>query len=643
MMTNRNLLKHTSLAIACVLAISACNRSAAPPASTADVGTTAKPAVVAEAAYPESVYWGDEHVHTGLSMDAGLSGTTLMPEDAVRFARGEEVRSTSGVMMKLSRPMDWVAVTDHSDALGTITELQAGNPIMMANPIAKRWHDLMLEGGESAMQAKRELVKSAGDGTAPMELADPKFMVSAWQKTVDVMEKYNDPGKFTAFISYEWSSGGKTGQNLHRNIIFRENADKTRDMLPLTTNVSAAPGRDGTDSESLYAWLSNWEAKTGGKVLAIPHNGNLSNGWMFRLERYDGTPMTTQYATDRQRWERLYELYQYKGSSEAHPSLAPSDELSNFGIWDTADLGGNAKTKDSTATEYWRDALLNGMKLENVLGSNPFKLGAAAGTDTHTGIAGYEEKNFGGKFVDSEAGNPKRWSNLYKKEQSYIRKDWTLMAQGITGVWSTANTRGALWDAMYRRETYASSGPRITLRVFGGFDFAAADAKAEGLATRGYAKGVPMGGDLKAAPAGKVPVLLIAAMKDPDGANLDRVQVVKGWVDASGQTQQKVYDVKWSGDRKVDAKGKLPPVGNTVDLTTATYSNSIGAAELLTAWTDPTFDASQKAFYYVRAVEIPTPRWTAHDAVKFKVKMAPEVEMLVQERAVSSPIWYSPK
>jgi Protein of unknown function (DUF3604) len=561
----------------------------------------------------------------------------------VRFARGEEVRATSGVMMKLARPLDWVAVTDHSDAMGTITELQAGNPIMMANPMAKRWHDMMLKGGESAMQAKRELVKAGGDGTAPVELADPKFMVTAWQKTVDVMEKYNEPGKFTAFISYEWSSGGENGQNLHRNIIFRDNGDKTRDTVPLTTIETAVPVRDGDDPESLYAWLSQWEARTGGKVLAIPHNGNLSNGWMFRLARYDGTPMTAQYAADRNRWERLYELYQYKGSSEAHPSIAGSDELDNFGIWDTADLNGNPKKPGSTATEYWRDALVNGLKLEDELGTNPFQLGAAAGTDTHTGIAGYEESNFGGKFVQNEP-SPERWDSIYKKEGiGYIRKDWTLMAQGITGVWSTSNTRAALWDAMHRRETYASSGPRITLRVFGGFDFAAADAKADGLAKVGYAKGVPMGGELKAAPAGKAPVLLIAAMKDPDGANLDRVQVIKGWIDASGKANQKVYDVAWSDGRTLDSAGRLPAVGSTVDLNTATYSNSIGSSQLLTAWTDPSFKAGEKAFYYVRAVEIPTPRWTAYDAVKFKVKMNPDVEMVVQERAVSSPIWYRPK
>jgi hypothetical protein len=502
---------------------------------------------------------------------------------------------------------------------------------------------MMQKGGKEAGMARSEAIRAQATGKLPAVFMDPKWMVSAWEKNVDIMEKYNEPGKFTAFISYEWTSNGDGGENLHRNIIFRDDADKTRATPPLTTFSSAAPGRKGTDPESLWAWLSTWEAKTGGKVLAIPHNGNLSNGWMFRLARYDGTPMTAQYAAERNRWERLYELYQYKGSSEAHPSIAGSDELDNFGIWDTSDLGGNAKKPGSTATEYWRDALVNGLKLEDELGTNPFQLGAAAGTDTHTGIAGYEESNFGGKFVESEAGNPKRWDNLYKKEQSYIRKDWTLMAQGITGVWSTSNTRAALWDAMHRRETYASSGPRITLRVFGGFDFAAADAKADGLAKVGYAKGVPMGGELKAAPAGKAPVLLIAAMKDPDGANLDRVQVIKGWIDASGKANQKVYDVAWSDGRMLDSAGRLPAVGSTVDLNTATYSNSIGSSQLLTAWTDPSFKAGEKAFYYVRAVEIPTPRWTAYDAVKFKVKMNPDVEMVVQERAVSSPIWYRPK
>lgn len=596
-------------------------------------------APAADSKYPMRVLWGDEHVHTALSLDGGIAGTTLLPEDSIRFARGEEVTSSTGAKMRLSRPMDWIAITDHSDAMGVITELRAGNPTMMANPTGKRWHDMMLQGGQTAMQAKRELVKSVTDGSVPMELADPRFMISAWQANVDVMEKYNAPGTFSAMIAFEWSAA-PDGRNLHRNVIFRDNGDKTRGLVPLTTAQAMVPGRSGNDPESLWRWLGNWEAKTGGRALAIPHNGNLSNGAMFALTRLDGAPLTPELAAERARWERIYEMYQYKGSGEVVPSLAPGDEFANFGIWDTADLGGNAVKPGSNKGEYWRDAIANGMMLEAKLGVNPFRYGAAAGTDTHTALPAYEESGFGGKFADSEPTNKDRWNNLYKKEANYIRKDWTMMAQGLTGVWATSNTRAAIWDAMHRRETYASTGPRIVLRMFGGFDLSHHDLK--DMVDAGYTRGVPMGGDLRRSPDGKAPTFLIAALKDPDGANLDRVQVVKLWVGKNGKPQQKIYDVALSDNRKPGRNGKVPPVGNTVDLKTATYTNTIGATELQVAWTDPHFKAGDRAAYYVRVIEIPTPRWTAYDAARFGVQMGADVDMILQERAVSSPIWYNP-
>jgi len=589
--------------------------------------------------YPERVLWGDEHVHTAWSADAGLSGATLGPEDAVRFAKGEELMASSGQKAQLHRALDWIAVTDHSDGMGTINELNVGNPEMMKDPTAKRWYDMMMAGPEQGILAKREAINAQATGTLPKTMMDPKWMVSAWEKTVDIMEKYNQPGKFTAFIAYEWTSNGERGENLHRNVIFRDGADKTRATPPLTTFQSMVPGRRGTDPESLWKWLGDWEVKTGGKALAIPHNANMSNGWMFREARYDGTPMTAEWAAQRQRWEPLYEIFQYKGTGEQHPSLAPLDEFADFGIWDTADLNANLKKPGDINTEYWREANKTGLKLQGTLGANPFKYGAAAGTDTHTALmTGGEEDNFFGKFVSNEPG-PGRWNQAYKQEGPNIRRDWTLMAAGITGVWATSNTREAIWDAMKRKETYASSGPRITVRFFGGFDLPANVAAGDLVAT-GYAKGVPMGGDLKG--SGKAPTFLVAAMKDPEGANLDRVQIVKGWVDAAGKTHEKVIDVKWSGTRKPDAKGKLPPVGNTVDLATAKYTNSIGAEELIGSFTDTAFDPKARSFYYARVVEIPTPRWTLYDAVKFKVKMDPKVPMIQQERAVTSPIWYTP-
>ena len=494
---------------------------------------------------------------------------------------------------------------------------------------------MMNAGGDEAVKAKIEVVTAQGEGHVPKVLMDPKWMKTAWQQTVDIMEKYNDPGRFTAFISYEWTSNGTDGSNLHRNVIFRDNADKTRDLIPLTTFASADPA-------NLWKWLDIYEFTTGGQVLAIPHNGNMSNGLMFEERQYDGKPMTKEWLDARNRWEPLIELFQYKGQSEAHPGLSPMDEFANFELWDTANLNGVPKKPGMIKTEYWREALKSGMRIESQMGTNPFKLGAAAGTDTHNGLSAPIEDNFWGKFASVE---PKadRWDGFYKKEGDYVRKDWTESAAGYTGVWATANTREALWDAMKRRETYASSGPRITVRFFGGYDLTPADADPSTLVQSGYGRGVPMGGDLKSTPDGKVPTFLLAALKDPSGANLDRAQVIKGWVDSDGTTHEAIYDVAWSDPAtRKPVDGRLPDVGNTIDLGTATYANSIGAPELIGTFADPGFDPKHRAFYYLRVLEIPTPRWTAYDAVRYKVKMDPQVTMTVVERAVTSPIWYNP-
>ena len=402
--------------------------------------------------------WGDEHVHTGWSADAGLTGATLSPEDTVRFVRGEEVKSSSGRPNKLHRAFDWVAVTDHSDGMGTINEMRAKNPDFMADPTAKGWYEGMMSG--DPLKAKAAAIQAIGaqaTGKLPKVFMDPKWLNSAWEKTVDVMEKYNEPGKFTAFIAYEWTSNGEQGENLHRNVIFRDDGDKTRSFMPLTTFRSTVPGRKGTDPESLWKWLDDHESKSGGKVLAIPHNGNLSNGWMFREARYDGEPMTTVWAETRARWEPLYEVYQYKGLSEAHPQLSPTDEFANYGIWDTSDLNGNPKPPGAIKAEYIREALKEGMRLQDQLHANPFKYGMAAGTDTHTGLpTGGEEDNFGGKFVQNERGVKDRWDGVFRKAKNgYVRKDWTLLCAGMMGVWATANTRAAIWDGMKRKETYA--------------------------------------------------------------------------------------------------------------------------------------------------------------------------------------------
>jgi hypothetical protein len=587
--------------------------------------------------YPTRPLFGDEHVHTGWSGDAGMSGTTLDPEDAFRYARGEEVISTSGQPAQLSRPLDWMAITDHSDGMGVISLIREGDTDMMADPTLKRWHDMMNEGGESASAAMMELIAAQSNKKLPPPIMDPKFAKSAWERTTAIAEKYNDPGRFSAIIGYEWTSNAGGGDNLHRNVIYRDGKDKADLALPMTTFVSENP-------EELWKWMDAWEKKTGGRLLAIPHNGNLSNGRMFEMQTFEGKPLSKDWAQQRQRWEPLYEAIQFKGQSEAHPSLSPNDEFTvGYELWDRGNLNLVPKKPGMIQHEYLREALKNGIKVERDLGANPFKYGMAAGTDTHNALSAAEEDNFFSKFSAGEP-RPDRWNEDAMKFGDRVVKGWEVTAAGYTAVWALENTREAIWDAMKRRETYATTGTRVWLRFFGGYDFSASDLYARAPAIPGYAKGVPMGGDLPKAPAGKAPTFMVAALKDPYGGNLDRIQIIKGWVDETGMTHEKIFDVAWSqpNKRQAGADGRIPPVGNTVDVEHATWTNTIGEAELGTVWSDPEFDPRMPAFYYARVIEIPTPRWTAYDARYFKVKISPEVPMVTQERAWSSPIWYTP-
>jgi hypothetical protein len=587
--------------------------------------------------YPERPYFGDQHVHTGWSADAGGSGTTLGPEEALRFARGEEVVATTGQPVKLGSPLDWVAITDHSDGMGVISEIKSGNPEMMADATLKRWHEMFAAGPAEALKATMELINAQANKKLPPLVMDPRFAKSVWLKNTALADSYNEPGRFTAFIGYEWTSNAGGGDNLHRNVIYRDGKDRADRVLPFTTFQSENP-------ENLWQWMAEWETTTGGRLLAIPHNGNLSNGRMFALTRFDGSPMTAEWAEARQRWEPLFEVIQFKGQSESHPSLSPSDEFAkNYELWDRGNLVLQPKQPGMIQHEYLREALKNGLKVEQDLGTNPFRYGMVGGTDTHNALVAAEEDNFFGKFPTAEP-RPDRWDENAMKFGDRTVKGWEMTAAGYTAVWATGNTREELWDAMKRRETYSTSGPRMVVRFFGGYDFTADDVS-RSPAVAGYAKGVPMGGELAVAPAGKAPTFLIAALKDPKTGNLDRIQVIKGWLDASGKPQEKIYDVAWSEPhRRKHVNGKLTPVGNTVDVDRAAWTNTIGAPELITVWTDPDFDPKQRAFYYARVLEIPTPRWTAYDAAYFKVKIDdPRVPMITQERAFTSPIWYTPK
>lgn len=528
----------------------------------------------------------------------------------------------------LSRPLDWLVV--------------AGKAELVADPTGRKWYDMMQNG--KGAEAALQIIGAFSQGKFPPALVyapGTRPYHSAWLTTIEANEKYNEPGRFTALIGYEWTSLDK-GNNLHRNVIFRDNGDKASTVDPFT----CIPPQGSTNPLDLWKWMAAYEAKTGGSVLAIAHNGNLSNGTMFPVEESFGKKLDAAYCAERAKWERLYEATQTKGDGEAHPFLSPTDEFANFERWDKGNLDcSQAKTKAMLEFEYARSALKNGLKLEALFGVNPYKFGLVGSSDAHTGLAAMEEENFFGKTTPQEP-SPERINGTFMNnpKTGVTIKDWEVSASGWAAVWANENTRESIWDAMQRKETYATTGTRMIVRFFGGFDFEAADAADRMPARIGYTKGVPMGGDLQAAPAGKAPSFLVAALKDPIGANLDRIQVIKGWLDAQGNVQEKIYDVVW-GDaekRKPGADGKLPSVGSTVDVPNATWSNTIGDPELITVWKDPDFDPALRAFYYVRVIEIPTPRWTAYDAKRFGVKPPAGAAMTVTERAYTSPIWYTP-
>lgn len=590
--------------------------------------------------FPTRPLFGDTHLHTGFSMDAGAFGAKLTPRDAYRFARGDQVMASSGQPAKLARPLDFLVVADHSDNMGMFPDLFAGNPNILADPMGKKWYQMIQEG--KGAQAALDIITQFSQGTFPKALMyapGTAAYKNAWQDTIDAAEEYNDPGRFTAFIGYEWTSLVK-GNNLHRNVIFRDNGDKASQVEPFTVY----PPAGSANPVDLWKWMQNYEDKTGGQVLAIAHNGNLSNGTMFPVEKSFGKRLDKSYVQQREKWERLYEATQTKGDGEAHPALSPNDEFADFETWDKGNLDGSvAKTKDMLAGEYARSAYKSGLKLEEKLGTNPYKFGLVGSSDAHTGLAALEEENFFGKTTPQEP-SPERISAVFmnNKKTGITIHDWEVGSSGYAAVWAEENTRESIWDAMERKETYATTGTRMIVRFFGGWEFEDADANTRNPADTGYLKGVPMGGDIHSAPNGKTPTFLVAALRDPIGANLDRIQIIKGWLDQKGNLKEKVYDVAWSDNRKPNSEGKIPTVGSTVDIENATWTNTIGATELIKVWKDPDFNPKERAFYYARVIEIPTPRWTAYDQKRFGVTAPEGTRLTIQERAYTSAIWYTP-
>ncbi|HMR53785.1 MAG TPA: DUF3604 domain-containing protein [Amaricoccus sp.] len=598
----------------------------------------------AERSFPDRVFWGDTHLHTGLSVDAGLFGARLGLDDAYRFARGEQVTASSGQPAKLGRPLDWLVIADHSDAMGFFNDLAAGKPEILKFEQARSWYEGIQAGGEAAAAAALNLITTFAQGNIdPGMLAEyspgGKTFATVWEHVVETADRYNDPGNFSTIIGFEWTSL-VAGNNLHRNVLFREGAEKAGQVVPFTTQGPVG----STDPLDLYEWLENYEATTGGSALAIAHNGNLSNGLMFPVDaQYTGRAIDAAYVESRAKWEPLYETTQIKGDGEAHPFLSPDDAFADYETWDVGNLDlTQAKTPEMLQYEYTREALKNGLLLESRLGTNPYKFGLVGSTDSHTALSAVEEDNFFGKASNAEP-KPERMQHPFTETEVGVFEGYQLVASGYTGVWATENTRAAIWDALARKEVYATTGPRMLVRFFGGWDYTDQDLNSRQPAFRGYEKGVPMGADLPAGSGDGVPTFMVYALRDPIGANLDRIQIVKGWLDAEGATHEQVYDVAWSEGREPDAEGVLPPVGSTVDVAAANWTNTIGAAELAAVWADPAFDPGQKAFYYARVLEIPTPRWVVYDAFRFGVPIPEGAETEAQERAYTSPIWYSPE
>ncbi|KEO86502.1 hypothetical protein EH30_11730 [Erythrobacter sp. JL475] len=623
------------------IAVAGCSGDAVlDPAQTGDGENT-----IELAEFPDRPYWGDTHLHTDNSIDAFGFGVRLGPEDALRFARGEEVTATTGAKARLSRPLDFLVIADHSDGLGATRRLYDAPrwyvDWVIGDETVLRWYDLMHEGPEGSQRAIAELITAAANGTLPESFSDPEQAREGtediWNRQIGLLDRYNEPGVFTAFAGFEWTLM-PDGNNLHRVVMFRDGSDKTRKVLPF--------GGIDADVQQLWEYMASYEKETGGNVLAIPHNGNLSNGLMFEMTMPDGSPMTAEYAARRAKAEPVVEVTQIKGDGETHPFLSPNDEMAGFGVkgWELGNLPLTARsTPDMYAGSYARSALLRGLSLEQQLGVNPYAFGMIGSTDSHTALASGDEDNFFGKHTGNEPANQGRAMEPQNLGTREGRFGWHYLAGGYAAAWARGNTRAEIFDAFKRREVYATTGPRMSVRVFGGFDFSASDWDGDWVRA-GYTRGVPMGGELT--DAGTAPTFLISALKDPDGANLDRAQVVKGWIDASGAMQERVYDVVWSDmDKRPRTARGLTPVGDTVNRADATYTNTIGAPELRATWTDPDYAVGQRAFYYVRVIEIPTPRWTLFDAVRFGFELTGDAleDAVAQERAYTSPIWLKPK
>lgn len=600
------------------------------------------------------VYFGDTHLHTSLSFDSFLRlNRTADPDTAYRWAKGLPViHPYSRARVQINRPLDFLVVADHAESMGVLNAIHSGS---FDDPESGFFRKIQLwaisifmnyaiRDEESSGDFYKSVMAKSPDGNSadPVQnqvtraserspLGDTSVVErSAWQQTIDAADRHNQPGKFTSLIGWEWTST-PTGANLHRVIFTPDGADKAKQFLPFGSDQSEYP-------EDLWRWLDNTQVQTGTRFVSIPHNPNVSKGYMFAETTLAGKAITPEYARTRMRWEPVTEVTQIKGDSESHPSLSPLDPFADFESYSFY-LQAYSQPYHAEAGDYARSALKRGLQISQTIGVNPFKFGMIGSTDSHTGLSSPEENNFWGKMANDSIPEKKNKGGFISKDNA---TGWDMSASGLAAVWATENTRDEIYAAFQRKEVYATTGPRLRVRLFAGWGFTDHDLSVENLAEVGYAKGVPMGGDLARSAEKTPPQLMIRATKDPQGANLDRVQVVKGWVDANGHQFERIYNVVWSGNRQLDVKGLLPLVGNTVDVDTAVYQNTIGAEELSVIWTDPDFNPEQSTFYYVRVLQIPTARHSLYDSLALQKALPKGVPLLIQERAYTSPIWYTP-
>lgn len=584
---------------------------------------------VAVAQVQTQVYWGDTHVHTSYSFDAFMrENTGTDPETAYRFAKGIPViHPYHKARVQIGTPLDFLVVADHAELIGLIKKVYDGGPKVEDTPLVEGMRH-MIDSGQG-FELFMSLLPTGDEprGERPTFVSNAEELSKdAWLEYMAAADKHNEPGKFTTLIGWEWSSL-PLGANLHRVVFTNGTGEQAAQFRPYSSLTSDRP-------EDLWEWLEATSSRHGIDFVAIPHNSNISKGLMFAETDSDQNPISAAYAKTRLRWEPVVEVTQIKGDSETHPALSATDEFADFEQY-TFYIQQKLEVYKPQAGDYVRSALRRGLAIEKDTGVNPYKFGVIGSTDAHTAIATAEEDNFGGKMAVDSTPETKTAFATGREVTG-----WHMSASGLAAVWATENTRQGIFDAFKRKEVYATTGPRIQLRFFGGWGFSADDAKARNFAAVGYGKGVPMGADLTASSEAEPPSFLIHAVKDPVGANLDRVQIVKGWMDATGQTHERIYDVAWSRGRE-NSEG-LEPVGNTVDETTGHYENTIGDAELVAVWSDPDFNKAHSAFYYVRVLQIPTPRHSLLDALALGKENIKGFPATIQERAYSSPIWYTP-